>query len=97
MALDTRTVSNGQPAAADSSATIASSDMPAPPPPYSLGTLMPMNPALPRSLHSPDIGVDVRPWAAYSAGPWAAVISRTAARRSAYSAGSAKSVMVMPS
>ena len=57
MALDTSRVSNGQPAAADSSATIASSAIPAPPPPNSAGTLMPMNPALPRSAHRPDIGV----------------------------------------
>ena len=83
MALDTSRVSNGQPAAADSSATIASSAMPAPPPPNSAGTLIPMNPALPRSVHRPDIGVQVRPCSAYSAGPCARVISRMAARRSA--------------
>ena len=52
MAGETTMSSSGQPAAAISSPTMASSTIPAPPPPYSSGTATPRKPALPASSHS---------------------------------------------
>ena len=49
---ETRVSSSGQPCAAVSSQTIASSTMPAPPPPYSSAMLTPRKPCLPSALHS---------------------------------------------
>ncbi len=49
---ETTIISRPQPAALSSSPTIASSDMPAPPPPNSSGRFTPMNPLLPASAHS---------------------------------------------
>ncbi len=48
----TTSSSNGQPAAANSSHTIANSVTPAPPPPYSSGRLTPRYPSLPASVHN---------------------------------------------
>jgi hypothetical protein len=56
MAGETTIISSPQPAALSSSQTVASSYMPAPPPPYSSGRLRPRKPLRPASCHSSDSG-----------------------------------------
>ncbi len=55
MAGETTISSSGQPPADISSITMASSYMPAPPPPYSSGRLTPMKPSLPASDHNSSV------------------------------------------
>ena len=55
MAGDTTIISRPLPMAASSSITIASSYIPAPPPPYSSGRFTPMKPSLPASDHSSSV------------------------------------------
>ena len=60
MAGDTTMINRGQPAAASSSVTMASSVMPMPPPPYSSGTLTPRNPASPTACQSSSVRSSAR-------------------------------------
>ena len=57
MALETRSSSMGQPWAAVSSQTSASSARPAPPPPNRSGRLIPTKPCLARAAHSSSVAV----------------------------------------
>ncbi len=63
MALETRSSSMGQPWAAVSSQTRASSARPAPPPPNRSGRLIPTQPCLARAAHSSSVATRASAWA----------------------------------
>jgi hypothetical protein len=88
---ETTIISSPVPPALSSSATIASSYMPAPPPPYSAGRLTPRKPSLPASLHSSSIGSCAADFARVYSQPYFADSSATTRRSSCCSLLSLKS------
>ena len=89
---ETTIISSPVPPALSSSATIASSYMPAPPPPYSAGRLTPRKPSLPASSHSSSIGSCAAAFARVYSQPYFADSSATTRRSSCCSVVSVKSI-----
>ncbi len=89
---DTTIINSPVPPALSSSATIASSYIPAPPPPYSTGRLTPRNPSLPASSQSSLIGSCVAALARVYSQPYFADSSATTRRSSCCSLVSVKSI-----
>ena len=93
---ETTIISSPVPPALSSSATMASSYIPAPPPPYSAGRLTPRKPSLPASSHSSAIGSCAADLARVYSQPYFADSSATTRRSSCCSLVSVKSMVTPP-